>query len=85
MERSRFDSPERIVGTLAAKSLSQEELEMVRQPVLVPHTLTLLDLVSSVADSAETDEEVVATIREMLRSGRVRLAGEFREDDLEAA
>ena len=41
-------------------------------------SLTLLELVGSVCDETDSDDEVVATVLQMLRSGRVRLCGNFR-------
>ena len=46
-------------------------------------TLTLLDLVTAVAESAESEDEVVATVSHLLASGQVRLVGHFREPDLD--
>ena len=43
---------------------------------------TLLDLVASVAESADTHEEVIATVTHLLGSGRVVLTGCFRGEDL---
>ena len=43
---------------------------------------TLLDLVSAVADAAESDEEVVAAISSILNSGQVMLVGNFRAESL---
>ena len=60
---------ERAVAYPAAKPDQQTEM-------------TLLDLVTAVADSAESEEEVVATISSLLRSGRVQLIGNFRNDAL---
>ncbi len=40
--------------------------------------LTLLELVGSVCDVTDDDDEVIATVLQMLRSGRVRLCGNFR-------
>jgi hypothetical protein len=37
------------------------------------------------AEITEDDREVVATVMEMLRSGRVRLCGSFRGATLDAA
>jgi hypothetical protein len=45
--------------------------------------LTLLDLVQAVIDEANTDTEVIATVLHLLRSGRVRLRGNFRGSLLE--
>jgi hypothetical protein len=43
-----------------------------------PTEATLLDLVRAVADETEDDGEVVATVLHLVRSGRVRLVGNFR-------
>lgn len=47
--------------------------------------ITLLELVQTVSECSNTDAETVATILSMLRSGRVRLNGNFRETLLEDA
>jgi hypothetical protein len=39
---------------------------------------TLLELVQAICDVTEDDGEVVATVRHMLRSGELRLCGNFR-------
>ncbi len=39
---------------------------------------TLLELVQTVGELTDDDREVVQTVVEMLRSGRVRLIGSFR-------
>ncbi|MGH0037847.1 MAG: hypothetical protein ACQGVK_22690 [Myxococcota bacterium] len=44
-----------------------------------PIESTLLDLVRSVSEVTHDDREVVATVRHMIRSGRVRLCGIFRD------
>lgn len=46
---------------------------------------TLLDLVQAVADESEDEREVVATVLHLLRSGRVRLTGNFGDRGLDAA
>ena len=43
-----------------------------------PVSLTLLELVEAVNDVASSDDEAVATVRHMLRTGRIRLCGNFR-------
>jgi hypothetical protein len=43
-----------------------------------PRSLTLLELVGSVCEVTDDDDEVVATVLHLLRSGRVRLCGNFR-------
>jgi hypothetical protein len=46
---------------------------------------TLLEVVTAVAEAADTDREVVAVIHHLLQSGRMRLIGEFTEKDFVAA
>ncbi len=41
--------------------------------------VTLLELVRAVGEVTEDDREVVATVLQMLRSGRARLTGNFRD------
>ncbi len=43
-----------------------------------PARATLLDLVRSVSDVTDDEAEIVATVVHMLKSGRVRLCGNFR-------
>ena len=43
-----------------------------------PKSLTLLELVGAVCDVTDDDDEVVALVLQMLRSGQVRLCGNFR-------
>ena len=43
-----------------------------------PRDLTLLELVRAVGDVTEDEREIVATVLHLLRSGRVRLRGNFR-------
>jgi len=43
-----------------------------------PEGFTLLELVQAICEVTSDDREVVATVRHMLRSGRVRLIGNFR-------
>jgi hypothetical protein len=40
--------------------------------------LTLLELVQAICDETSDDREVVATVRDLLVTGRVRLCGNFR-------
>jgi hypothetical protein len=49
-----------------------------------PRQVTLLELVAAVADSADDDREVVATVLHMLRSGSVMLCGNFRNESLDS-
>ena len=39
---------------------------------------TLLDLVRAIGEVTDDDREIVATVLHMLRSGRIRLSGNFR-------
>ena len=41
-------------------------------------TVTLLDLVTEVAKYARSDKEVIATVADMVSTGRVRLCGNFK-------
>ena len=41
--------------------------------------MTLLELVHAVDEVSESEREVVATVSYMLRSGRIRLMGSFRD------
>ncbi len=47
--------------------------------------LTLLDLVAAANEFARDEHEALAVIRSLLASGRVRLAGGFRECHLRPA
>jgi hypothetical protein len=43
-----------------------------------PEPVTLLELVDAVCDVTDDEREVVATVLHMLRSGAVKLCGNFR-------
>ncbi len=43
-----------------------------------PQEVTLLELVQAIGEETEDDREVVAIVSLLLRSGRVRLCGNFR-------
>ncbi len=67
----------------AAANLAElEQLEV--EPALqdAPRVTTLLDLVAAVVDSSSTDEEVIATIKSLINSGKVTLVGEFLGADV---
>ena len=51
------------------------------QPVeaSAPRQVTLLELVQSICEITDNDREVVAVVKFLLDSGRVRLCGNFRE------
>jgi hypothetical protein len=44
-----------------------------------PVATTLLELVRALGEVTEDDREVVATVRHMLETGRVRLTGNFHD------
>ena len=44
--------------------------------------ITLLELVAAVADSTRNEREVVATVSELINSGKIRLIGNFRGADV---
>jgi hypothetical protein len=44
-----------------------------------PEGVTLLELIEAVSEVSDNEQEVVATVRYMLSSGRVKLAGNFRD------
>ena len=46
---------------------------------------TLLELIETIAEDTNDDREIVATVLHMLRAGRVRLIGSFRDDRVDAA
>jgi hypothetical protein len=45
---------------------------------------TLLEIVQAICDVTDDDAEVIATVRQMLHSGRLRLCGNFRNAPPEA-
>ena len=49
------------------------------QDIAAEAQMTLLELVQAVCEVTSDDREVVATVRHMLRNGRVRLTGNFRD------
>ena len=68
--------------TQVAHRLARLEPALAGIEAREPETLTLLDLVAAVADSAETDEEVVVTIQSLVQTGRVHLIGNFCDGDV---
>jgi hypothetical protein len=57
----------------------------VSRPVaeIEPHPCTLLELVQVLAEITDDEREIVATVLHMLRSGSVRLIGNFRGSRLD--
>ena len=68
------------MNAAAATLPIQSPLEL-REPE--PKSLTLLELVGSVCDVTDNDDEVVATVLHLLRSGRIRLCGNFRGSSID--
>jgi hypothetical protein len=46
---------------------------------------TLLELVQAIAQNTSNEREIIATVRHLLRTGRVRLTGNFRGRRLDTA
>jgi len=75
------------MGTLAA-SVPVAYRHVVRsvpaaQPTPArPQEFTLLELVEAVSEVTQDEREIVAAVMHMLSSGRVRLAGNFRDEAL---
>lgn len=46
---------------------------------------TLLDVVKTVSEFSETDEELLATVTYLVNSGKVRLCGDFAGSTIEPA
>jgi hypothetical protein len=46
---------------------------------------TLLELVQAIAQNTNDERQIIATVRHLLRTGRVRLIGNFRGRRLDAA
>ena len=63
---------------LVAQTLTDTQTNLETAEPSHPETLTLLDLVSAIADEAETDEEVVATNHHLIETGKDTLVGNFR-------
>ena len=55
------------------------EIPMETASTREPDSLTLLELIEAVSEVSDSEQEVIATVTYMLRSGRVRLAGRFRD------
>ena len=60
----------------ASAALRAQALHEAGQEAVVE--TTLLELVTTLGELTEDDREVVSTVVELLRSGRVRLIGNFR-------
>ena len=49
----------------------------------LPRALTLLELIDAVSEVTDDEKEVIATVQWMLRSGRIRLVGTFRDTPIQ--
>ena len=67
-----------VVENLA--QLEQPEVEEALKSAT--RVTTLLDLVAAVADSSSSEEEVIATVKSLINSGKVTLVGEFLGADV---
>jgi hypothetical protein len=63
----------------AARAAQEPTTPVIREA----RSTTLLALVRAVSEVTQDDREVVATILHMLRSGEVRLCGNFRNAPIE--
>jgi len=59
-----------------------QHLEEIQASSANHHEITLLELVAAVAETAETDAEVIAVIRDLINSGKVQLVGNFLGADV---
>jgi len=64
------------MAAATAPYVTREELEESLQQ----RGVTLLELIEAVGSTSADDNEIVATVISMLRNGRVRLCGSFRDE-----
>jgi len=55
-----------------------------RRAARAVRSVTLLELVSAVSETTDDEREIVAAVLHMLRSGSVRLNGNFRGEPVES-
>jgi hypothetical protein len=67
----------------AAAALRMQRVQNAEHDSVVE--TTLLELVTTLGELTEDDREVVTTVVELLRSGRVRLIGNFRGQKIAVA
>jgi hypothetical protein len=70
----------------ATRTRAHESSNRLKQIFQVgePQSLTLLELVETVSASMSDEREVVATILSLLREGRVKLRGNFRNEPIDS-
>ena len=68
----------------AAQTLTEFDSHTATESAAEQQTreLTLLELVTAVAEHAANDQEVIATVAHLLNTGRVKLVGNFRGKDV---
>ena len=66
-------------SVMSAAAISIAQHEVAKEP----RATTLLALVRAIGEVTYDEREVVATVLHMLRSGEVRLCGNFRDCDPE--
>ncbi|MEE9279189.1 MAG: hypothetical protein V3V67_03350 [Myxococcota bacterium] len=66
----------------AAQNLAEQTEVAPAQQDAPTRVTTLLDLVAAVADASSSDAEVIATIKDLINSGKVTLVGEFLGADV---
>ena len=71
------------IATRAHVSQATDKLVRLRK-IDEPELVTLLELVDAVGASSSSDREVVATILTLLRQGRVKLKGNFRNEPIDS-
>jgi hypothetical protein len=69
--------------TMRSSAALRTQLDRSRSDAVVE--TTLLELVTTIGEITEDDREVVTTVVELLRSGRVRLIGNFRGQKIAVA
>ena len=72
-------------STSTSTRTSRETLQELRSKADArdgPILSTLLELVLAVSEYAESEAEVIATVQSLVRSGKVRLCGNFRGERL---
>ncbi len=57
--------------------------EVLDQSPKQGRAITLLDLVAAIVESGATEAEVVATVTDLVNSGRVKLIGNFQGADVQ--
>jgi hypothetical protein len=62
---------------------SIHEVSTAEEARRTPQHLTLLELIDTIAEVTDDEREIVATVMHMLASGRVCLAGNFRQEPIE--